>query len=387
LESAPDPAPPLADVRVVLLGSGSALDMFGAVLAEQGADVVRVEPPGGDPTRQRGPHVDGASLAWAVAARGTRSVTAALDDQRGVDLVRRLVARSDLVGESLGAGVLEGIGLGPHDAAGPAAIVRFSDEPELIALARGGMLSVTGTPDRAPTPLGVRFAEQLAGVFGAMAGAAALIPLPRRGQPEVIDASSHGAVMRIMEWGIARQALTGEERQREGNRPSSVAPLDVYTAADGEHVAIVGGSDANFSRLVKAMEREGLLQEARFRTSPDRVRGAHEINQIVSDWVASLPAAEVERRCLATGTPASQVRTTVEMFDDAHFAARGDFVVVDDPVIGPHRQQAPHPRFVGRAAPVIQPAPTVGQHTDAVLIDELGFDPAQVTTLRSEGAL
>jgi formyl-CoA transferase len=378
---------PLAGVGVVLLGSGTALDTFGTMIAEQGADVVRVEPPDGDPGRGRPPLAGGASLAWAVAARGTRSVTAALHHPDARALVRALVERAAVIGEALGTGGLEAAGLDPPGLRGPAVVVRFDTVPELVALAAGGMLSVTGPSDRPPVPLGVHLAGQLAGIFGAVGATAALLAARPGGAPVVVEAPSVGAVLRIAEWGIAHHERTGEVRQREGNRPSTVAPLDVYPSADGRHVAIVAGSDTNFSRLAAAMGRPELRDDPRFATSASRVARAAEINDLVAAWVAGRTAAEVESACLATGTPASRVRGPDELLDDPHLLARGDFVVVDDPVTGPHRQQAPHPRLVGRPAPAPRPAPRLGEQAEAVWCGELGVDAERLAALRAEGAL
>ncbi len=379
----------LDGIRVVILGSGTPISTFAAVLGDQGADVIRVEPPGaGDPGRRRGPMVDGGSLEWAVAGRSCRGVTCDPATTEGRDLLVRLLATADVVGEALGPHGLEDLALAPGELRGPRVVLRFTGRgiaaadadlpaPELIALATGGMLTLTGQPDRPPVALGVRYAEQFAGVSGATAALAALLepPLPEAPEdatPEIVDIATRSAVLRVTEWTVPAYDRLGTQRTREGNRPSSVAPLDVYLSADDEHVAIVGGSDANFARLVRAIDRPELGTDPKYATTAARIEHSTEINEIVADWVRSSPADEIGRRCATSGTPVGRVAHVADLLDDAHFAARGDFVVVDDPVVGRHRQQAPHPRFDGERVDAVRPAPAVGQHNLDVWCTELG---------------
>ena len=387
----------LVGVRVVLLGSGTALSMFGAVLGEQGADVIRIEPPSiGDDLRRRGPFVGEHSLTWAVSSRSSRSVTCDLVHPEGKALALRLLGGATIIGESLGPGQLEALALGLEALPGPRALVRFSgrghvgpeasqEAPELVALAMSGLLGLTGQPQRPPVPFGVRLAEQLAGVSGATAALAALLDESpdHEGRPVVIDLATHAAALRLTEWTVAAYDKLGFERRREGNRPSTVAPLDVYVTADGDHVAIVGGSDANFARLVKAMDREDLVSDERFATADARVAHGDEINQFVALWVASHRTDDIEQRCLACGAPFGRVAGPAEILANAHLAARGDLVVVDDPTIGSHVQQAPHPRVVGALPTVPTPAPTLGQHNEEIWCGEFGISPAELTRLRA----
>jgi len=389
----------LAGVRAVLVGSGTALSMFGSVLGEQGADVVRLEAPAtGDDLRRRGPVAGEHSLTWAVAARSSRSVTCSLSHPEGRSLARRLFEGATIIGECLGPGGLEALDLGLEGLRGPRAVVRFSgrgqagpeaaqEAPELVALALSGLLGLTGQPERPPVPFGVRLAEQLAGISGATAALAVLLDdsPDTVDRPVVIDLATHSAALRLTEWTVAAYDKLGFERRREGNRPSSVAPLDVYVTADGDHVAIVGGSDANFARLVRAMDREDLLSDSRFATSDARVAHGTEINTLVGEWVRSQRTDEVERRCLSSGAPFGRVAGAADILANAHLAVRGDLVTIDDPVVGSHVQQAPHPRIVGATPTQPTPAPTLGQHNEQIWCDEFGIAPTELARLRASG--
>jgi crotonobetainyl-CoA:carnitine CoA-transferase CaiB-like acyl-CoA transferase len=334
-----------------------------------------------------------------VAARSSRGVTCDLAHPEGAALARRLLADCTIAGEALGPGRLDALGLSVDSWRGPRVVVRFSGRgyagpaaghgaPELVALAISGLLSLTGQPHRPPVPFGVRLAEQLAGVSGATAALAALLdttPDESNGAPIVVDLATHAAALRLTEWNVAAYDKLGTQRQREGNRPSSVAPLDVYVTADGDHVAIVGGSDANFARLVKAMDRNDLLTDARFVTADDRVAHGDEINYLVGAWVNARSTDEVEQRCLASGAPFGRVAGPAEILADAHLVARGDLVVVDDPSIGAHVQQAPHPRVIGAPPTPLVPAPTLGQHNEQIWCDEVGITRAELARLRDLG--
>src|SRR6202022_3765125 len=152
-----------------------------------------------------------------------------------------------------------------------------------------------------------------------------------------------------------------------GHRLANSAPLDNSPTADGKYVCIVAGSDANFARLCKAMDRLDLLDDTRFTRLVDRAAHGDTINGIVADWTASLPAGEIEARCVAHDVPVATAYTAADIFADPHIPARADLVPGDDPVIGPVRQQAPFPRVVGAPPVVPTGAPELGAHTDEVL--------------------
>src|SRR6185436_1554930 len=191
----------------------------------------------------------------------------------------------------------------------------------------------------------------------------------------------YGSVMRILEWTLPAYEKLGLLRTREGNRLANSAPIDNYPTSDGKFVCIVAGGDANFSRLCKAMGRVDLLEDARFTKLANRAAHNDEINAIVSEWTSSLPATEVEARCIEMDVPVATAYTAADIFADEHFAAR------DDPVAGPLIQQAPYPRRVGEPVPVPSGAPRLGEHTDEVLTEWLGLSPDDLRALRDEGVV
>jgi crotonobetainyl-CoA:carnitine CoA-transferase CaiB-like acyl-CoA transferase len=396
---------PLTGLRVLDLGTRIAAPFCAGLLGEQGADVVKVEQPGiGDFMRGIGPFQDGYSLFWAVEGRGRKSVTIDLRHPGGQDLLRRLAADADVVVENFRPGTLERWGIGPGDCDPRLVWVRISafgqdgpyaDRPGLdrIGIAAGGLLHLTGYPDRPPVRVGVTISDYLAGAFAAHAAVAALYARDRAGDDDgepggrVIDAALYGASLRILEWTLAAYDQQAVIRERQGNRLANSAPLDNYTAADGRAVCIVAGSDANFARLCAAMGRDDLLRDPRFGRLADRAANGDAINAIVADWVASLDASDVEACCVAHGVPVATAYTAADIFADPHMAARGDLVTVDDPVLGPVRQQAPYPRVGGDPPPAPAGAPRLGEHTREVLAERLGLTDADLDRIAASGAI
>lgn len=400
----------LDGLRVLDLGTRIAAPFCAGLLGEMGAEVIKIEQPGrGDFLRGIGPLVPAAdrpddapgySLFWAVEGRGRKSVTIDLRKAAGQQLVRRLATTADVVVENFRPGVLESWNIGPDDLDPRLVVVRISaygqdgplaDRPGLdrTGIAHGGLLYLTGHPDRPPVRVGVTITDYLAGVFSAHAALAALYARDahRSGRGAVIDASLYGAALRVLEWTLPAYDLLGTVRERQGNRLDNSAPLDNYTCADGRFVCIVGAGDANFARLCAAMDRAELTNDPRFSTLAARAAHGDEINKLVAEWVVGLPAAEVEARCVAHGVPVAMAYSAADIFADPHVATRGDLIEVHDPVAGAMRQQAPYPRVAGQTPATPTGAPRLGEHTDEVLRELVGLDHHAIARLRDEGVV
>lgn len=399
---------PLEGIRVLDLGTRIAAPFCAGLLGEQGAEVIKIEQPGtGDFMRGIGPFAPTESAAgpgryslwWAVEGRGRRSVTLDLRREEGQDVFRRLAATADVVVENFRPGTLERWNIGPGDLDPRVVTVRISsfgqDGPnasrpglDRVGIGFGGLLHISGYPDRPPVRSGVTISDYLAGVFAAQAATASLYARDvRGGSGAVIDAALYGAVLRILEWTLPAYDHLGTIRQRDGNRMPHSAPLDNFPTADSKYVCIVAGSDANFARLLRAMERTELGDDPRFRSLAERAAHNDDINGIVAEWTSSLPAAEVERRCLAADVPVATAYSAADIFADAHVRARGDLVTVEDPVVGPLRQQAPFPRRVGEVPAAPTGAPRLGEHTRSVLGELLGLDADTLDDLAARGVI
>lgn len=410
---------PLSGIRVIDAGTRISAPFCAGLLGELGADVIKVELPGsGDFMRTMGPFVDtgdggpGYSLAWAVEGRGRRGVTCDLRKGEGRDLFKRLCARADVLCENFRPGTMERWGLGPQDLDPSLVYVRisvfgqsgpYSPRPGLdrLGIAYGGLLHLTGDPDRPPVRPGVTVSDYLTGVFAALAAVSSLYArdVPHSsstlgdettqppGHATVIDAPLYGSVLRILEWTLAAYDRLGTVRNREGNRLGHSAPLDNYPTADGLYVCIVAGSDANFARLCKAMDRDDLASDPRFATLAERAARGDVINGIVARWTSLLPAEEIERRCVANDVPVGTAYSAADIFEDPHMKERGDLVTVTDPVIGPVVQQAPYPRFNGRVPTAPSGAPSLGEHNKEIWCDLVGLSDEELEALSSQGVI
>jgi crotonobetainyl-CoA:carnitine CoA-transferase CaiB-like acyl-CoA transferase len=401
---------------VLDVGTRISAPFCAGLLGELGAEVIKVElPRGGDFMRTIGPFVetdDGEpdySLFWAVEGRGRRSATCDLRTPEGQALFRRLASQADVVCENFRPGTMEEWNIGPDDLDPGLVYVRisvfgqsgpYSLRPGLdrLGIAYGGLLHLTGERDRPPVRPGVTISDYLTGVFAAMAAVAGLYerdtkPGADGGTPPdpesrrtgtVIDAPLYGAVLRVLEWTLAGYDQLGVVRNREGNRLPHSAPLDNYLTGDGAYVCIVAGSDANFARLCRAMERTDLVTDPRFTTLALRAKHGDEINGIVAEWASGQSAEAVEAACIAHDVPVGTAYSAADIFADPHMAARGDLVTVEDPVVGPIRQQAPFPRYVGRPTPVPTGAPRLGADNQAVWCDLVGVSPDELRRLQDD---
>ena len=385
------------------LGTRIAAPFCAGILGEQGAEVIKIEDPGrGDMLRELGPYAPGPdgrsySLYWSVEGRGRKSVTIDLRRPAGQDLFRRLAAASDVVCENFRPGTLERWNIDPTRLDPRLVTARISvfgqDGPKSLrpgldrnGAAYGGLMHLTGEPDRPPVRPGVTVTDYLTGVFAAQAVTALLYERDARGTGTggVIDAYLYGSALRILEWTIAAYDKLGMVRNRSGNRLEHSAPLDNYLSRDGRYVCIVAAGQTNFERLCQTMERPELVDDERYATAAARGRNNAEINAVVAEWAAGLDAAEIEARCVACDVPVGTVYDAADLAADDHVAARGDICTVEDPVIGPVRQQAPFPRFGAEPPHPPVGAPRLGQHTDEVLSSLLGMSAHEIDALRAD---
>lgn len=393
---------PLEGLRVIDVGTRIAAPFCAGLLGEMGAEVIKVEDPeGGDFMRTIGPFGGpdrNYSLYWAVEGRGRKSVTLDLRKPEGQELFRRLAATADVVCENFRPGTLERWNIGPTQLDPRLVVVRisvfgqdgpYSQRPGLdrMGIGYGGLMHLTGYPDRPPVRPGVTVSDYLTGSFAASAAVAALYARDARssGRGSVIDACLYGSVLRILEWTLVGYDQLGVEREREGNRLANSAPLDNYPTADGTFVCVVAGSDTNFRRLCTAMERPELASDPRFATLAMRAAAGDELNGIVTAWTSSLTASAVEEACVAADVPVARVYSAADIFTDPHMEERGDLVTVADPVLGDVRQQAPFPRFDGAVPPTPTGAPSLGQHNDEVWTELVGVSPVELAGLRDQG--
>jgi crotonobetainyl-CoA:carnitine CoA-transferase CaiB-like acyl-CoA transferase len=394
---------PLHGIRILDLGTRIAAPFAATLLGDFGAEIIKVELPGsGDFMRTIGPFVDGYSLWWAVEGRNKKSITLDLRKPRGQELLKRLVAESDVVVENFQPGTLEEWGLGYETlrAINPQLILTrasvygqtgpYRDRPGLDrnGIGFGGLLYITGYREYPPVRPGIIISDYLTGVFNAFAIMLALYHRDvHRADGQWVDLALYESIFRILEHTVAGYDRLGIVREREGNRLRNSAPLDNWETKDGQYVCIVAAGDGLFPRLAHAMGREDLLRDARFASLSARVAHADEINAIVGAWVKQYTAVEVEAVLIAAQVPVTRAYSVADIAGDPHYAAREDIVTVDDPTIGPVRMQAVYPRLSETPGQIQRGAPRLGEHNQEVYGALLGLSATDLAELQAEGII
>jgi succinyl-CoA---D-citramalate CoA-transferase len=371
----------LAGVRVVELGQLIAGPFCGQLLADFGADVVKVEQPGeGDPMRRWGHSVDGKSLSWSVIARGKRSVTADLRSEEGRAFVLALATQADVLVENFRPGTLERYGLDwdTLSAANPGLIlVRVSGFGQTgpyssragygsIGEAMGGLRHLTGEPDRPPSRTGLSIGDMLAGLHAAFGAVLALQARHRTGVGQVVDVSIYESVLALTEALVPDYVLAGVTRGRSGAILPGVAPSNVYPTSDGDFILVAANQDTVFRRLAAAMGQPELATSEEYATHTARGANQQRLDALVSEWTAKHTADDVLTILEDNGVPAGRVYTARDMLADPQFIARESIVRVDDPDLGPIPMQAVAPRLSATPGSVRWSGPALGQHDPEV---------------------
>jgi len=397
---------PLAGVRVLELGTLIAGPFAARLLAEFGAEVIKVEDPdGGDPLRRWRHLHQGTSLWWAVQARNKKSVGLNLKDQRASALARRLALEADVVVENFRPGVLEKLGLGYAQLReqNPATImVRLSgygqtgpmrERPGFGAIgeAMGGIRHVTGYSDRPPVRIGLSIGDSIAALHAVIGTLMALRHRDAtggRGQGcgQMIDVALYESVFNLMESTVPEYDRFGVVRERTGTSLPGIVPSNTYTCQDGAAIVVGGNGDAIFKRLMGVVGRTDLGNDPQLAHNDGRVPRAGEIDAAIQQWCSRHGIAQALAALERAQVPASRIYSVADMFCDPQFAARamieqftlGDGTPLKVPGIVPKLSETPGAtRWLG---------PALGEHTDEVLAS-IGVSPEQIEQLRRDGAV
>ena len=393
--------PALDGLRVVETGVLLAGPFCGQLLGDFGAEVIKVEQPGvGDPMREWGRERSGGlSLWWPVVARNKKSITLNLREPRGQDLVRRLVASSDILLENFRPGTLERWGLGYEElsAINPRLILvrvtgfgqtgPYAARPGYgsVGEAMGGLRYVVGDPDSPPSRMGISIGDTLAATFACVGTLAALHARERTGRGQVVDSAIYEAVLGVMESLIPEYAATGYVRERTGAIIPNVAPSNVYPTADGQMVIIAANQDTVFARLTEAMGRPEMATDERYATHIARGARQTELDELIADWSAGLDAAELNEILLHHGVPTGEIYRAPDMLRDPHFAAREAIVRLTHPELGELPMQNVVPKLSDTPGRVRWPGPDLGAHNEEILGGLLGLDTAELADLATAG--
>ena len=395
---------PLAGVRVLDIATFLAAPFAGTVLADFGAEVIKVEQPGiGDPLRRFGTPTDaGDSLVWLSEARNKKSITLDLRTPEGAEILRRLVRESDVVLENFRPGTLESWGLGYEalrDINPGLVMLRISaygqtgpmrDKPGFarIAHAFAGLTALSGEKDGPPVvPGSTSLADYISGIWGALGVVLALRVKERTGRGQFIDIALYESVFRLLDEMAPAYAMNGFVRERMGADTVNVAPHSHYRTATGQWVAIACTSDKMFERLAQVMGEPQLAAMPEFATSRARVDRREEVNGLVARWVGSLPMQEVLARCETGEVPCGPVYTIADIFRDAQYQARENLLRVVDERAGPLVLPAAVPRLSETPAEFRHAGRALGADTAEVLGSLLGMKPDVLRDLSDAGVI
>ncbi|MEM9552539.1 MAG: CoA transferase [Pseudomonadota bacterium] len=394
---------PLTDLRVIEMGQLLAGPFCGQLLADFGAEVIKLEQPGaGDPMRQWGrekPH--GKSLWWPVVARNKKSVTLNLRTPEGQEMVRDLVKSADILIENFRPGTMERWNLGYEDlsAINPGLVmVRVTGFGQTgpysaragygaIGEAMGGLRYVVGDPSTQPSRMGISIGDELAAVHACMGALMAIHARERTGRGQIVDSAIYEAVLNMMESLVTEYDVAGYVRERTGAILPNVSPSNVFDTADGKLLLIAANQDTVFRRLAEAMGRPELAEDSRYATHS--ARGAHqvELDALINDWTRTISLDALEARMNEFGVPCGLIYRAEDMMQDPHFQERDALIKVDHPDFGPITMQNVAPRLSDTPGAVRHVGPGLGEHNDYVYGELLGLTREAQGDLKDQGII
>jgi crotonobetainyl-CoA:carnitine CoA-transferase CaiB-like acyl-CoA transferase len=395
---------PLDGIRVLEVGQLLAGPFAGSILAYYGAEVIKVEPPGGgDPLRQwRLLDADGTSFWWRSLGRNKKCVTADLRGEEGRGLVRRLAGKCQVLVENFRPGVMEKWGLGPADlwVGNPGLVYArisgygqdgpYAAKPGFASVCEGfgGLRYVNGRPGEAPMRPNLSLGDTMAGMHAALGVVMACFHQARnpgsRGQ--VIDIALYEAVFNLLEGVVPEYDGAGVIREPSGSTITGIVPTNTYRCADGKFIIIGANGDSIFKRLCEAMGRPDLAADPRLAQNAGRVEHEAELDAAIAAWTESLDSATALARLAAAQVPSGPIYNVADMVADPHFNARGLFEQVD--VNGkPLKIPAMVPKLSATPGRTDWAGPEVGAFNDEVYGELLGLSAEEIERLSAQGVL
>jgi len=395
-------ARPLEGLRVLEMGQLLAGPFAGCVLGYFGAEVIKIEPRGGDPIRGWREVRDGTSLWWASLARNKKSVTLELGTPRGQELARALAARSDVLIENFRPGTLEKWGMGPAElkALNPELVVArvsgygqtgpYAAQPGFASVCEGfaGFRHLNGFADRPPVRPNLSMGDTLAGLH-AVLGILLALTARLRGKTksgQVVDVAIYESVFNLLESVVPEYDGAGVVREPSGSTITGIVPTNTYRCADGKYVIIGGNGDSIYQRLMRAIGRPEMAEDPRYATNSKRVANEKEIDAAISAWTGARSSADALGTLRKAGVPNGPIYNVADMMADPHFKARGMFESVE--VNGKALKIPAIPPLLGETpGRTDAPGPALGAHTDEVLESLLGLKAEERDALRAAGAI
>lgn len=395
-------AAPLDGIRIIEIGTLIAAPFASRLLAEFGAEVIKIEAMGqGDPLRKWRKLHQGTSLWWYLQSRNKQSLALNLKSAQGIAIVKRLAESADVLIENLRPGALEKLGLGwdvLHALNPKLTLVRISgygqtgpyrDRPGFGAIgeAMGGLRYTTGTPGSAPARMGVSLGDSLASMHAVMGALMCLLRVKTgQGDGQIVDVSLAESVFNVMESLVPEYDMLGHVRERSGGALPGIAPSNTYPTADSAYVVIAGNSDPIYQRLMTVIGRADLRDDPALAHNDGRAARSEVIDDAIARWSASLPIEHVLQALEAAEVPAGRIYSVADIVADPHYQARE--MLLDSQLPGGTAVKMPGivPKLSQTPGEVKWPGPSLGQHTDSVLTG-LGLSEAQIQGLKAAGVV
>ncbi|TYP47436.1 CaiB/BaiF CoA transferase family protein [Thermosediminibacter litoriperuensis] len=391
---------PLSGIKVLDLSRVLAGPYCGMILADLGAYVVKIERPGrGDDSREFGPFVNGESAYFMSINRNKKSVTLNLKSPEGKEIFKELVKHFDVVVENFRPGTMEKLGLG-YDvlkkinsrliyaaSSGFGYTGPYRERPayDAIIQAMGGLMSITGFPGGKPTRVGASIADIATGMFCAIGVLAALVKRQVTGEGDMVDVAMLDSVVALLENAIARYEVTGELPKPLGNRHPSIFPFESFEAQDGD-IIIAAGNDELWAKLCRAIGKEELANDPRFRTNQLRGQNYNEMKKILDDIIKTKTVEEWIKILEDAGVPCSPINTIDRVVQHPQVLARDMIVKVRHAVAGEIKMPGCPIKFASEN-PKIGPAPILAEHTEEVLKEFLGIGDEELARLKASGVI
>jgi len=393
----------LEGVRVLDVSTVIAAPFAAGLMADFGADVIKIEMPnGGDPFRTLGPYHNGEAMRWAAMGRNKRCVTLDLRKEKGKEIFLSLVEKSDVVIENFRTGTMEKWGLGyetlkkanpkvilshvtGYGQTGPNATVAGFGTP---ATAFSGMTYVTGYSDRPPVSPSFSLVDYVAGLYTAMSTMMALYHRDAlNGKPQEVDVSLYEGIFRMMEIHVADYHKNGKIRERTPKLSGTSSPGGTYQTKDGKWVVMVCSTDRTYEYLTKAMNRPDLLTHPLYATMKDRVANDATLDDVVRKWFASHNYAEMKETADREGVPVSLVYSIEDCFQDPHYHARENIIEMPHAKLGTIKMPGIVPKFSLTPGEIKWVGPELGAHNQEIYQGLLGMSQEQIDALKSEAII
>jgi crotonobetainyl-CoA:carnitine CoA-transferase CaiB-like acyl-CoA transferase len=389
---------PLEGLKVIDLSRVIAGPYCSMLLGDLGADIIKIEKPGGEGTRSLEPTAGGDSSFFMVFNRNKRGMTLNFRNEKGQETLRKLIAKADILLENFRPGTMEKMGCSwevLHELNPKLIMARVSGyghegpKSDRVAVdpvvqAASGLMSMTGQKDGPPTMMGVTVVDHVTALYATIAITSALQVRHSSGKGQLVRVNLMDSALSLLQTSIPDFQLFGKQAGRIGAADRFGAPVNSYETGDGRAIQIAAGGAAFYPRFLEAISMSHLGSDPRFNTGPDRMENAEALDAEIRPWMKARSANEILEVMAAASVPCDIVAQISDVIEDPHLRDRDQIIEVDHPTVGKIQMQGFFARFSETEPTIRYGIPAVGQHTEEVLKEWLGYDEGKIAALRAE---